>query len=36
MQEDIIDFAHENNLKIDNYYTHQEAEITLQIKGMVN
>ena len=36
MQQDVVDFALENNLKVDSYYAQPEAEISLQMKGMVN
>ena len=36
MQQDVVDFALENNLKVDSYYAQPEVEISLQMKGMVN
>ena len=35
-QQDVVDFALENNLKVDSYYAQPEVEISLQMKGMVN
>ena len=32
----VVDFALENNLKVDSYYAQPEVEISLQMKGMVN
>ena len=31
MQQDVVDFALENNLKVDSYYAQPEVEISLQI-----
>ena len=36
MQQDVVDFALKNNLKVDSYYAQPEVEISLQMKGMVN